>query len=160
MTDSKHKVILVADDSESDRDIIERALRKSRMHCTLKEVCDGEQLLMYLQRQPPFDDKQTYPWPDLVLLDINMPRLNGKEALRQLRQLDSCKLLPVVILTTSSRDKDVLESYQLGVNGYITKPIESKDFISAILQLESFWLGLAVRPPSRGDSYELPDNMG
>ena len=160
VSDSKHKIILVADDSESDRDIIERAIRKGRMHCTLKKVGDGEQLLQYLQRQPPFNDEQLYPWPDLVLLDINMPRLNGKEALRQLRQLPACKLLPVVILTTSSREKDVLESYKLGVNGYITKPIESKDFINVVLQLETFWLELAVRPPVRRDPGESPENTG
>ncbi len=142
----KQAVILVADDNEADRDSIERTIGKGNIRCILKTVTDGEQLLKYLQRQPPYEDEQIYPWPDLLLLDINMPRISGKDALQQLRLLPAAQSLPVVMLTTSNREKDVFECYELGANAFITKPIEPQDFIDAFMQMESFWFELVTLP--------------
>lgn len=155
---SKRGVVLIADDSESDRDIILRALEKGRIKCTVKEVENGEQLLKYLRREAPYDDEKLYPWPNLLLLDINMPRIDGKQALRELRQLPQGKMLPVVMLTTSARENDIAESYALGVNGYITKPVENKKFMDTIAKLEFFWFGLVMLPPRMSE--DLPSRLG
>ncbi len=138
-------VILVADDSEADRDIIQRALEDSGVNCNYKEVRNGELLLRYLQRQPPYSDEQTYPWPDLLLLDIKMPHINGKEALQQLRQLPRGELLPVVVFSGLQTDQQ--EFYRLGVSAFITKPVGYRDFINAIAEAVSHWLKVTRPAP-------------
>ncbi len=145
--DRPPSVILVADDSEADRDIIQRAIEDSGVNCIFKEVKDGELLLKYLQQQPPYDDALAYPWPDLLLLDINMPHLNGKEALQQLRKLPRGDLLPVVIFTGSREQSqtELRETYRLGANAFITKPFGYQDFVHAITEAVSFWLKVVTR---------------
>jgi len=142
---AKPAVILVADDSEADREIIRRALNQGRLRCELQEVSDGDELLQYLRREARFDDAKRYPEPDLLLLDINMPRVDGKQALRAIRQTLN-PTLPVVMLTTSRREQDVIESYALGVNAYISKPVEIDAFLETVRQLENFWLDLVTLP--------------
>lgn len=142
-------VVLLADDSESDRNIIKRTLIKRKLAYILHEVENGEQVLQYLRNEQPYDNKVVYPFPSLLLLDINMPIMDGKDALLKIRNDQQLKILPVIMLTTSQRDKDIFDSYSLGVNAYISKPVEPIDFISSIEKIESFWLQLA-KLPTRG----------
>lgn len=139
--------ILIVDDNAPDREVMKRALRKGKVLCEVNDVADGEQALLYLKNLPPYDDKQRYPTPDLVLLDINMPRLDGLQVLEAIRADQNLRRLPVVVLSSSDRDADILNSYKFGVNAYVRKPVDSAEFIAAIQKLESFWLELVVLPP-------------
>lgn len=139
--------ILIVDDNAPDREVMKRALRKGKVLCEVNDVADGEQALLYLKNLPPYDDKQRYPTPDLVLLDINMPRLDGLQVLEAIRADQNLRRLPVVVLSSSDRDADILNSYKFGVNAYVRKPVDSVEFIAAIQKLESFWLELVVLPP-------------
>lgn len=143
---NKPAVVLVVDDSEADRLIVARALKNRHLLCEVVELADGEQLLLYLQREAPYQDLEKYPMPDLVLLDINMPRVDGKTALHKIRTELEMHSLPVVMVTTSDRDKDVIDSYKLGANAYVTKPVNADDFIEAIRNIKHFWLELVALP--------------
>lgn len=141
----KHTV-LVVDDSSGDRLVIKRAFERSRRDIKLVELIDGEELVSYIDRKIPFKDTVLYPRPDLILLDINMRRLDGKKALEILRSREEYRNVPVVMLTTSSREKDVTESFALGSSDYITKPENFKDFMQAITDVCSF-LDRKEQPP-------------
>lgn len=126
------QTVLIVDDSSGDRLVIRRAFERTRRDVKLIELIDGEELVNYIQRKVPFKDTVLYPKPDLVLLDINMRRLDGKQALKLLRSTEEYAKVPVVMLTTSSREQDINESYELGGTDYITKPENFKDFMQAI----------------------------
>lgn len=140
--------IVMADDSQADRSIVRRVLDDSEIVCHFHEVEDGIELIEYLTRKPPFDNVLAYPRPDIVLMDINMPRLNGKAALELVRESPDGRYLPIVILTTSTRDIDVVESYSLGANAYIAKPMQAQDFIDTINKLQEFWFKFVMLPKS------------
>lgn len=129
------QTVLVVDDSSGDRLVIRRAFERTRRDVKLVELIDGEELINYIERKIPFKDTVLYPEPDLILLDINMRRLDGKQALRLLREKAEYAQVPVVMLTTSSREKDINESYELGSTDYITKPENFKDFMQAIVNV-------------------------
>jgi len=126
------QTVLIVDDSSGDRLVIRRAFERTRRDVKLVELIDGEELVDYIERKVPFKDTVSYPEPDLILLDINMRRLDGKQALKLLRSKEEYANIPVVMLTTSSREKDINESYELGSTDYITKPENFKDFMQAI----------------------------
>ena len=150
-SDKKSVTILLAEDSEPDRDIIARALEEGRIRCNLATVEDGVEALDYLHGRGKYVTPAKHSFPDLLLLDINMPRCNGKQVLQQLRASEdkSLRRLPVIMLTTSMRDEDVMESYDLGVNAYVVKPMEPVAFIQAVRNIESFWFEL-VHLPGQG----------
>jgi len=133
--------IMLVEDNKSDQVMVERALEDGRIACELSIFNDGRQALEKLQELVELDQL-----PDLILMDINMPLMDGKQTLQAIRAEPLLKHLPVVMLTTSNRDKDVLESYQLGVNAYLTKPVLDSSFIKTIRQLENFWFELVVLP--------------
>lgn len=133
--------IMLVEDNKSDQVMVERALEDGRIACELSILNDGRQALEKLQELVELNQL-----PDLILMDINMPLMDGKQTLQAIRATPSLKHLPVVMLTTSNRDKDVLESYQLGVNAYLTKPVLDSSFIKTIRQLENFWFELVVLP--------------
>lgn len=135
--------ILLVDDSLADQTLISRAVRKAGFEAQLDTVCDGVEAMAFLQSPAPTGSR-----PDLVLLDINMPRMDGKEVLKAIREDPSLHNLPVIMLTTSDQEHDIVESYDLGVNAYITKPSNLNDFIAAVNTLEHFWFGLARLPSS------------
>lgn len=112
--------VLLVDDSRSDQVIVERAFEEGRINCSIDIVENGKAALEYLQ---VIDMTSPALYPDLILLDINMPVMDGKQTLQAIRADEKLKHLPVIMLTTSSHDRDVLESYQLGVNSYLTKPV-------------------------------------
>lgn len=132
------QTVLIVDDSSGDRLVIRRAFERTRRDVKLIELIDGEELVNYIQRKVPFKDTVLYPDPDLILLDINMRRLDGKQALKLLRSQKEFLRVPVVMLTTSSREQDINESYELGGTDYITKPENFKDFMQAISDVCSY----------------------
>ena len=143
----KKAVVLLVDDSEADQEIVQRALEDGKMECTLLLANHGEEALQLLRHEGPFTDKIKYPKPDLILLDINMPVMDGRSTLKAIREDEALKRLPVIMLTTSNYDKDVIDSYNLGVNAFLTKPVSYYEFVDKIAGLETFWFELVVLPP-------------
>ena len=139
-------VILMADDDPADIMLTKRAFEDARLDNTFRTVSDGEELLRYLNGEDGFANRDSYPYPDLVLLDLNMPRMDGRQALSQIRANEKHKLLPVVVLTTSHQEQDVLESYDIGANSYITKPVDFDNLVEAVSTLSTYWFKLVKRP--------------
>jgi CheY-like chemotaxis protein len=136
--------IMLVEDNVSDQVMVQRALEDGRIACDLTILPNGQKALESLNALALQDDL-----PDLILMDINMPVMDGKQTLQEIRSSADLKHLPVVMLTTSNRDKDVLESYRLGVNAYLTKPVLDSDFINAVRQLENFWFELVILPSKK-----------
>ena len=113
---------------------------------TLLLTEDGEEALDYLLQQNAYADKTSAPRPDLVLLDLNLPKLDGKQVLERMRAHADLRRIPVVALTTSKQEEDILRTYDLGVNSYITKPVDIADFISALQDLGNYWFRLVALP--------------
>ena len=135
--------ILLVEDNQDDVDLTLRALAKSAIDIDV--VRDGGEALDYLLRRAAFEDVDK-PLPNLVLLDINLPKLSGLEVLRELRRNEPTRLLPVVMLTTSKQEQDILESYAGGANSYVRKPVSYPEFVAAVNQLGVYWLGLNQAP--------------
>lgn len=133
--------IMLVEDNISDQVMVERALEDGKIACDLIIFSNGQKALESLKAMVLLDTL-----PDLILMDINMPVMDGKQTLQEIRTDAELKHLPVVMLTTSNRDKDVLESYRLGVNAYLTKPVLDSEFIKTVQQLENFWFELCVLP--------------
>ena len=136
--------ILVVEDSVEDRDLILEAFREAGGHAKLTLVEDGEEALALLRREGPH---ATSPRPDLVVLDLNLPRRSGHEVLAELKADPDLKRIPVVVLTTSSARADVLASYELAANCHLTKPSDLDDFLQLVQRIDEFWLGTATLPP-------------
>ncbi|MDC0712282.1 response regulator [Stigmatella sp. ncwal1] len=138
--------ILMADDDADDRELAREALRVSQIPSDLRCVEDGEELFEYLNRRGRYSDPQTAPAPGLILLDLNMPRMDGREVLRTLKNDPLLKRIPVIILSTSRRDEDVLRSYDLGANCFITKPGSFSELIQLMKVLDAHWVQTAELP--------------
>ena len=143
---SRTAVILLVEDDPEDQKLTRRALRTSRLRNKLYVANDGEQALDYLYRRGEFADPEISPRPDLILLDLNMPKLDGRAVLARLKKDPEFRRIPVVVLTTSAQEEDILRSYELGVNSYITKPVRMDGFVRAIQDLEHYWFSLVVLP--------------
>lgn len=133
-------VILMADDDEDDRLLTRDALVESRVANDLRFVEDGEALMDYLQRRGQYADPAASPRPGLILLDLNMPRKDGREALREIKADPELRRIPVVILTTSKAEEDVYRSYDVGANSYITKPVTFDGLIELMKTLGRYWV--------------------
>lgn len=142
--------ILMADDDPDDRLMTQEAFAECRLRNPLKFVTDGEELLDYLNRRAPYDDDHAYPMPGLVLLDLNMPRKDGREVLREIKADPRLQSIPVVILTTSKAEEDVVRSYRDGVNSFISKPVTFAALIDVVQTLGKYWLQV-VDLPSEAD---------
>lgn len=138
--------ILVADDDEDDRLIAAEALEEARLANTVRFVQDGEELLQYLRREAHFADEEEFPWPGLILLDLNMPRMDGRQALEQIKKDAKMKRIPVVVLTTSKAHEDVVRSYDLGVNSFISKPVTFEQLVRTMKTLGDYWFGIVTLP--------------
>lgn len=136
--------ILLVEDSSTDIMMAREALAEAKVLNHLSVAENGEEALRFLHRQEPFADA---PRPDLILLDLNLPRKNGKEVLDEIKTDEMLKRIPVVILTTSRADKDVLESYGLHANCYISKPLDFGQFTEVVRSVEQFWLCVVTLPP-------------
>ncbi len=130
-------IILLVEDNPDDVDLTLRAFRKSRLTNQIVVKRDGQEALDYLLGESEEDDAGALP--TVTLLDLNMPRLNGLDVLKRLRSEERTRFMPVVILTTSDEQRDVINSYQLGANSYIRKPVDTQEFFAAIQELEIYW---------------------
>ncbi len=144
---SEPVVILLAEDDPDDRLLTMRALDKSRLANDLYCVEDGEELMDYLHRRGEYAPPAKAPRPGLILLDLNMPRKDGREALQEIKSDASLKRIPVIVLTTSQAEQDVVNSYDLGVNAFVTKPVTFEDLSTAVTVLGNFWFEIVKLPP-------------
>lgn len=142
--------ILVADDDLDDCFLTELAFRGVNFKNSLNFVHDGEQLMSYLRREAPYNDSEKYPYPGLILLDLNMPLKDGREALLEIKHDAELRAIPVVIITTSSAAEDVDRSYAEGVNSYITKPTSFSGLQEMVESVGRYWLE-TVRLPNKGE---------
>ncbi len=149
-SERKSVVILVADDDEEDCMLIKDAFKEGLLMNGLRFVGDGEELMDYLHRRGKYKDPSTSPRPGIILLDLNMPRKDGRESLKEIKSDPDLKGIPVVILTTSREEEDVLRSYNLGANSYITKPVTFAGLVSAIKALGKYWLEIVELPSQKG----------
>ncbi len=145
---SKPIVILVAEDDDEDQMLLQEAMEEHKLSNTLKFVSDGEELLDYLKNEGKYANKEAHPSPGLILLDLNMPRKDGREALAEIKADEKLKLIPVVILTTSKAEEDIVRSYQLGVNSFITKPVTFEQLVDVSGAIGKYWFEI-VELPSR-----------
>ncbi len=146
-TNNSPFVILLAEDEPADAHLFRAALIENHILAEFHHVMDGREAMDFVRRQGArFADA---PRPNLILLDLNMPRMDGRECLAELKRDPDLSEIPVVILTTSEVERDIIASYQLGAAGFITKPVDLQQFIAAIGQLGDYWIQL-VRLPSRG----------
>ena len=142
------KVVLLVEDNPDDRDLTLRAFARHKLGNTVDLARDGQEALDYLFSPGP--DGALRPLPELVLLDLNLPRVGGLEVLKLIRSDPRTRLLPVVVLTSSAEEQDLVKSYSLGANSYVRKPVSFTDFVEASHQLGMYWLVLNRTP--RGDS--------
>jgi CheY-like chemotaxis protein len=141
--------ILLAEDDPDDRMLTRRAVVESEMAATFAAVKNGQELMRYLHREGDYGSPEAAPRPDLILLDLNMPRKDGREALREIKSDAELRRIPVVVLTTSEAEQDILQSYDLGVNAFVTKPVTFDALAEAMQSLGEFWFDLAKLPPER-----------
>jgi two-component system response regulator len=141
-------MILLVEDNPDDVDLTVRAFKKHNLANRIQIVCDGVEALEFLFGGEP--SGQGRELPELVLLDLKLPRVDGFEVLRRIRDAERTRLLPVVVLTSSAEEEDVLRSYQLGANSYVRKPVNFTEFVEAAKQLGLYWLVLN-RPPPRAE---------
>jgi CheY-like chemotaxis protein len=140
-------VILLADDDADDRMLARDALVESRLANDFRTVEDGEELMQYLKGRGKFADRTAHPRPGLILLDLNMPRKDGREALREIKSDADLRQIPIVVLTTSKAEEDIYRSYDLGVNSFITKPVTFDGLVSVMKTLGRYWIEIVELPP-------------
>jgi CheY-like chemotaxis protein len=138
-------VILMADDDDDDYLLTKKALEESKLLNTLVRVDDGEQLLNYLLKRGEYE--KTAVRPGVILLDLNMPRKDGREALKEIKSDPTLSDIPVVIFTTSKAEEDIYRSYQLGSNSFITKPVTFENLITVMKALGTYWFEIVELPP-------------
>lgn len=147
---AKPITILLVDDDEEDRELARDALTDSRLANDMQFAVDGQDLLDYLRRQGRWSDPAIdAPRPGLILLDLNMPRMDGREALAALKADESLRQIPVIVLTTSKSEEDVFRTYDLGVNSFITKPVSFGGLVEVMRTWTQYWLEIVELPPER-----------
>jgi CheY-like chemotaxis protein len=140
--------ILLVEDNVQDIEITQRAFAKGRVRNELTVVRDGEEAIDYLYHRGKYQDPATSPRPGMILLDLNLPKVGGLEVLQQIKKDDQLKQIPVIVLTVSQREEDVVRSYDLGVNTYIQKPVEFDNFMRVVNAVHEYWILIATLPPS------------
>ncbi len=149
MMNSRPVTILLVEDDPEDRYLIGEALTECRISHELQVVENGEQLLDYLYRRGEYSDANMYPRPGLILLDLNMPLMDGREVLEVIKKDENLRQIPVVVFTNSKSEEDISRSYDLGVNGYVTKPVSYIGLLNAINAIGTYWLQIASLPPDK-----------
>jgi two-component system, chemotaxis family, response regulator Rcp1 len=140
---SKPVDILLVEDNPGDVRLTQEAFRESKLTIRLNVVMDGEDALNYLFRRPPYENATR---PDMILLDLNIPKKDGREVLEEIKQDESLRYVPVIILTTSNAEQDIVKTYNLKVNAYINKPVDFDRFFDIVQKIETFWLMTATLP--------------
>lgn len=144
-------VLLLVEDNPDDEALAVRALKKNHVLNEVIVVRDGVEALDYLYGTGKYEGRDVAKQPEVVLLDLKLPKVDGLEVLKRIRSDERTKYLPVVVLTSSSEEKDLVESYKLGANSYIRKPVDFQQFSEAIQQLRLYWLVLNVPAPNNAD---------
>ena len=142
--------ILFADDDPDDRVLVRDALEESQLDSDFHSVEDGEELMDYLCRRGEYANREHSPRPDLILLDLNMPRKDGREALKEIKADPALRRIPVVVLTTSRAEEDIRRTYDLGANSFITKPVTFDSLVEIVKTLGKYWSEV-VEPPPEGN---------
>jgi two-component system, chemotaxis family, response regulator Rcp1 len=135
--------ILLVEDNPGDARLTREALKEGKVENQLNVVSDGVEALAYLRRQGKYQEARR---PDLILLDLNLPRMDGREVLREVKGDPNLKTIPIVVLTTSAADEDIARSYGLHANSYVTKPVDLDKFIAVVRSIEDFWLTIVTLP--------------
>ena len=135
--------VLLVEDSPGDVRLTREAFKDAKVHVNLHVAPDGTEAMAFLLRE---GEHSTSPRPDLILLDLNLPKKDGREVLEEIKKNDSLKTIPVVILTTSASDADILRSYMLHANCYITKPVDLQGFLTVVKSIDGFWLSVVQLP--------------
>jgi two-component system, chemotaxis family, response regulator Rcp1 len=135
--------VLLIEDSPGDVRLTREAFKDARMHINLHVTADGAEAMAFLQREGKYADA---PRPDLILLDLNLPKKDGREVLKEIKESEALMSIPVVILTTSASEGDVQRSYRLHANSYITKPVDLEGFLRVVKSIDSFWLSVVRLP--------------
>ncbi len=138
--------LLLADDDPDDRFLTEEALKESRLVNNIQTVEDGEELMDYLHHRGRFSDQEKYPVPGVILLDLNMPKKDGREALQEIKSDPELRKIPIIILTTSKAEEDIYRSYDLGVNSFITKPVSFEALVDIMKTLGKYWFEIVELP--------------
>lgn len=146
MTNSEAIRILIADDDADDRLLIADAFKEAHLNNPVDFVEDGVELLEFLKRQGKYEALVDQALPGIILLDLNMPRLDGRGALQEIRRDPDLKKIPVVVLTTSQSEEDIVRSYDLGVNSYITKPVTFDGLVNVVQVLNKYWIQIVALP--------------
>ena len=136
--------ILLVEDNPGDVRLTQEAVREAKIRNTLNVVNDGEQAIAYVRRQGAYADR---PRPDLILLDLNLPRKDGREVLQDLKSDPDLHRIPVVVLTSSAAEQDILRTYDLYANAYVTKPVDLEQFMRVVSSIQDFWLNIVKLPP-------------
>ncbi len=139
--------ILVADDDPDDRMMIEEAFVENRIANKITFVEDGEQLMAYLRREGPYAELKDTAYPGIILLDLNMPKKDGREALREIKEDPELCRIPVIVLTTSIAEEDIVRTYGLGVSSFITKPVSFEGLVDAVRVICRYWIQIVALPP-------------
>jgi two-component system response regulator len=139
--------ILLVEDNPGDVRLTVEALKDSKLHNHLHVVSDGVEAMDFLRREAPYEDS---PRPDMILLDLNLPRKDGREVLEEIKSDEALRTIPIVVLTTSDDDADILKSYDLHANCYITKPVDMNQFLLIVQSIGDFWFSIVKLPPTNG----------
>jgi CheY-like chemotaxis protein len=142
--------IILADDDPDDRKLTQDAFAENRLANMLDCVEDGEELMDYLHRRGKYSHLRGEALPGLILLDLNMPRKDGREALKEIKADPELRRIPIVVLTTSKAEEDIVRTYDLGVNSYITKPVTFKSLVELVKVLGRYWFEVVELPPEHG----------
>jgi len=140
---TKSVEILLVEDNEGDIGLVEEVFEDAKIRNIIHVVEDGEEAMLFLYKQKQFAD---VPTPDIILLDLNLPQKDGREVLEEIKTDDNLKRIPVVVLTTSKAEEDIIKSYDLHANSYITKPVDFDQFIKVVRSIEDFWLEVVRLP--------------
>ncbi len=143
--------VLMADDDQDDCLLVKDAFKESGLLSDLRFVGDGKELLDYLLHRGKYASRQSAPSPCLILLDLNMPQMDGRVALKEIKSHPDLRKIPVVILTTSKEDQDILRTYELGANSYITKPSSFEGLVEVMGSLKKYWFEIVDLPKARGN---------
>jgi two-component system, response regulator len=138
--------ILIVEDNQNDVEMALRAFKKNNLTNQIKVVGDGEEALDFIHARDKFADRKDKCHPRVILLDLKLPKVDGLEVLRELKESPKTKMIPVIVLTSSKEEKDKVESYRLGVNSYIIKPVDFDKFIEAVREIGLYWLLLNQLP--------------
>ena len=144
-----HQLILMAEDDVDDQLLVQEAFAECGATGPLRFVADGEELLYYLMRRGQYTSAAAAPRPGLILLDLNMPRKDGREALKEIREHPDLRRVPIVVFTTSRADTDIRKVYELGANSFITKPAAFDALVTTVTKMVGYWFGLVELPSAK-----------